>query len=187
MLVIGDVIGHDSAAAAGMGQLRSLTRGIAYATGAGPAEVLGQVAMAMEGLEIDTIATALVARVVRDEETGAASLTWSNAGHPPAVLLGADGRARLLESHDVLLGLVADEPRSEQTIEIAAGSMLLLFTDGLVERRGESIDVGLQQLLHVVEAARSLPLEELVGVVHERLVPLEPEDDVALVAVRVDG
>jgi serine phosphatase RsbU (regulator of sigma subunit) len=187
MLVIGDVIGHDSAAAAAMGQLRSLTRGIAYATGAGPAEVLGQVARAMEGLEIDTIATALVAKVTRDEESGTATLSWSNAGHPPALLLGPDGRARLLESHDVLLGLVADEPRSEQTIEITAGSMLLLFTDGLVERRGESINDGLEQLLRVVEGARSLPLEELVGVVHDRLVPLEPEDDVALVAVRIDG
>jgi PAS domain S-box-containing protein len=186
MLVIGDVIGHDSAAAAAMGQLRSLTRGIAYATGAGPAEVLAQVAKAMDGLEIDTIATALVARVVRDDASGTATLSWSNAGHPPAVLLGPTGQARLLESHDLLLGLVADEPRTEQTIEIAAGSMLLLFTDGLVERRGESIAVGLDQLLDVVEEARSLPLEELVGFVQDRLVPSEPEDDVALVAVRVD-
>jgi serine phosphatase RsbU (regulator of sigma subunit)/PAS domain-containing protein len=187
VLVIGDVIGHDSAAAAAMGQLRSLTRGIAYATGAGPAEILGQVAKAMDGLEIDTIATALVARVVRDESTGSATLSWSNAGHPPALLLGPDGPPRLLESHDLLLGLVGDEPRTEQTIVIAPGSMLLLFTDGLVERRAESIADGLDQLLDVVEAARSLPLEELVGFVHDRMVPPEPEDDVALVAVRVDG
>jgi serine phosphatase RsbU (regulator of sigma subunit) len=187
MLVIGDVIGHDSAAAAAMGQLRSLTRGIAYATGAGPAEVLAQVDKAMDGLEIDTIATALVARLVRDEAAGTTTLSWSNAGHPPALLLGPDGRAQLLESHDLLLGLVADEPRTEQVVEVAPGSMLLLFTDGLVERRAESIADGLDLLLEVVEAARSLTLEELVGFVHDRLVPREPEDDIALVAVRIDG
>ncbi len=70
MLVVGDVIGHDSASAAAMGQLRSLMRGIAFAAGGSPADVLSRVGHAMQGLHVDTIATSVVAKLVRDPETG---------------------------------------------------------------------------------------------------------------------
>ncbi len=187
MLLVGDVIGHDTAAAAAMGQLRSLTRGIAYSTGAGPAEVLARVSAAMAGLGIDTIATAIVAQLLRDPATGRTRLRFSNAGHPPAVVVAADGSATLLEGHDLLLGLDDREHRSTHEVELEPGATLLLFTDGLVERRGENLTVGLERLLSVVRDARGLPVDELVGEVLDRLVPEGPEDDVALVALVLDG
>ncbi|NUR07906.1 MAG: SpoIIE family protein phosphatase, partial [Nocardioidaceae bacterium] len=186
MLVIGDVIGHDSAAAAAMGQLRSLTRGIAYSSGGTPAEVLSRVADAIGGLRMDTIATALVARLTRDDATGCVRMQWSNAGHPPALVVRPGEPPVLLENHDLLLGLVDDEQRTDQELVLDPGSLLLLFTDGLVERRGEHIGDGLDQLLDVVDSGRDLPLEELVRFVHDRLVPAEPEDDVAVIALRVE-
>jgi serine phosphatase RsbU (regulator of sigma subunit)/PAS domain-containing protein len=185
MLVVGDVIGHDSAAAAAMGQLRSLTRGIAYSTGASPAGVLSQVARAMEGLDIDTIATAIVAQLNRDPVTGSTRMTWSNAGHPPALVLHPDGGADLLEHHDLLLGLVADEVRTDHEVTLAPGSRVLLFTDGLVERRGENVVHGLARVQSVVRDARHLALAELVAHVHREMVPREPDDDVAVLALEV--
>ncbi len=183
VLVVGDVIGHDSAAAAAMGQLRGLVRGIAYGSEDDPATVLTRLSLAVEGLHLDTIATAVVARLRPDPVSGGALLTWSNAGHPPPLLLHADGSTELLERHDLLLGLVADDPRVDHTMTLGAGSTLLMYTDGLVERRGESLGEGLARLREVVEAGRDLDLEGLVDHVHRQLVDSEPEDDVAVVAV----
>ncbi len=185
MLVVGDVIGHDSAAAAAMGQLRSLTRGIAYATGDSPAGVLSQVARALEGLDLDTIATAIVARLHRDPVTAQTRMTWSNAGHPPALVLHPDGGTDLLEHHDLLLGLVADEERIDHEVTLTPGSRVLLFTDGLVERRSENVVHGLDRLQHVACDGRHLGLAELVAHVHREMVPREPDDDVAVLALEV--
>jgi len=185
MLVIGDVIGHDSAAAAAMGQLRSLTRGIAYSTGEQPAQVLTRVATAMAGLESDTIATAIVAQLQPDPHTGRTRLRFSNAGHPPALVMQPDGSTELLEQHDVLLGLVPDALRTQAEVMLEPGALVLMYTDGLVERRGEELTVGLERLRRVVRAARNLPVRDLVTFVHGELVPSAPDDDVALVALRL--
>jgi serine phosphatase RsbU (regulator of sigma subunit)/PAS domain-containing protein len=185
MLVVGDVIGHDSAAAAAMGQLRALTRGIAYASGASPAGVLSRVASAMAGLGMDTIATAIIVKLVRDPVSGLTRMLMSNGGHPPAVVLRPDGSTLLLEEHGTLLGLVAEGQRSDQALELEPGSVVLLFTDGLVERRGESLDVGFAQLRFVIEAAAGLSLHDLLDHVHREMVPPEHEDDVAVLAVKV--
>ena len=96
MLVIGDVVGHDTAAAAAMGQLRGLLRGIAHHSGAGPAEVLHGLDEAMTSMHAGTLATAVVARLERRParprgRPGRARLRWANAGHPPPLLLRADG------------------------------------------------------------------------------------------------
>ena len=184
MLVVGDVIGHDSAAAAAMGQLRSVTRGIAHSTAGTPAGVLGSVDLAMDGLGMDTIATVVVAQL-RQQPSGSMLMTWSNGGHPPPVVLQPDGTAELLEGHDLLLGLLDDDPRADREVELSPGSVVLLFTDGLVERRGENISVGLERLCAVAEAGRDLPLAELLRHVHREMVPSEPDDDVAVLAVEV--
>ncbi len=185
MVVVGDVIGHDSASAAAMGHLRSLTRGIAYSTGESPARVLASVARAMEGLRVDTIATVVVAQLRRDPETGRTRLTWSSAGHPPVLVVGPDGEPVLLESEDLLLGLVADEPRLDHELTLEPGTRLLMFTDGLVERRGEDLAVGLARLCEVVRSGSDLPVASLLRHVHEQMVPPDPDDDVALLAVEV--
>jgi serine phosphatase RsbU (regulator of sigma subunit)/PAS domain-containing protein len=185
MLVVGDVIGHDSAAAAAMGQLRALTRGIAYASGATPAGVLSRVANAMAGLGMDTIATVVIVKLLRDPVLGTTRMLMSNGGHPPPVVLRPDGTTLLHEEHGTLLGLLAEGPRSDQTLDLEPGSVVLLFTDGLVERRGESLDVGFAQLRFVIEAAAGLSLHDLLDHVHREMVPPEHEDDVAVLAVKI--
>jgi serine phosphatase RsbU (regulator of sigma subunit) len=187
VLVIGDVVGHDSASAAAMGQLRGLLRGIAYSTGAGPAEVLSRVDEAMDGLRVDTTATAVVARVERDRAGPTTRVRWSNAGHPPPVLLHPDGRARLLRSHDLLLGINSDERRRETETLLEPGVTLLMYTDGLIERRGEPLDMGLRRLLRTVRQLRAMTLEALADTLLTRMLSTERDDDVALVALRVDG
>lgn len=197
-IVIGDVVGHDTAAAAAMGQVRTLLRGIAVATGAGPAGVLRGVDEAMRTLQVPTTATALVARLEQgpeDRAIGRHVLRWSNAGHPPplVVLPGADGvvavRALWPEHANLLLGLHPETERTEETVALPDGAIVLLYTDGLVERRGQPLDEGIETLRTVLGelVAAGLDLEDLGDELLRLLQPERPEDDVALVVLRTGG
>lgn len=190
VVVIGDVVGHDVEAAAAMGQLRSVLRGIAVATGARPAQVLGAVDRAMHTLRTSTIATAVMARLEQDAEqtrAGTATLRWSNAGHPPPVLLCADGSVRPLSAPraDLLLGVLPDTARTEHVADVPVGATVLLHTDGLVERRDAGLRGGLDRLHDLLAGVGRLPLADLSDEVLRRMLPDRPEDDVALVAVRL--
>src|SRR4051812_17834134 len=123
MLVIGDVVGHDTEAAAAMGQLRGLLRGIAYREGVGPAEVLRGLDVAVEGLELRAMATAAIVRIEQTPEerlAGLVRLRWSNAGHPPPLVLHPDGRVEQLlgERTDLMLGVDATFARSESMVTV---------------------------------------------------------------------
>jgi len=190
MLVIGDVVGHDSGAAAAMGQLRGLLRGIGHHTGGTPAEVLTGLDRAGTGLDLDTLATALVARLEQDAPELARDETrvrWSTAGHPPPVLLAADGTVSLLdgEDPDLLLGVDPTSPRRDRVATIARGGTLLLYTDGLVERRDRDLDAGIAELCRVLGGLTDVPLQELCDRLLEQMYLPDTEDDVALLAVRV--
>lgn len=194
VVVIGDVVGHDTAAAAAMGQLRSLLRGIAVTTGDGPAEVLRRVDEAMATLLVDTTATAAIARFEATEaerDDGLLRLRWSNAGHPPPLVAGPPDRPDVHvlwgPQPNLLLGFAPDVPRDESEVTVVRGSTVLLYTDGLVERRGQPLDDGIDVLTSVFEelTARGLELEELCDELLRRLLPERPEDDVAVVAVRL--
>ncbi|EYR62201.1 histidine kinase [Actinotalea ferrariae CF5-4] len=190
VVVIGDVVGHDMAAAASMGQLRSLLRGIGVATGAGPADLLREVDEAMRTLQTPTVATALVARIeqtVAEREAGVCRVRWSSAGHLPPLLVDRDGIVAALggERSDLLLGVDADALRREWLITVERGATLLLHTDGLVERRGTDLLERLQELQDTLGELAGLPLEELCDALLARLLPGHPEDDVALVGVRL--
>jgi PAS domain S-box-containing protein len=190
VLAIGDVVGHDTAAAAAMGQLRSLLRGIAYATGGGPADVLGDLDRAMEGLQVHTLATAAVARFEQTPEErgrGETRLRWSSAGHPPLMVLDADGRVQVLaqERADVMLGVLPTAPRTEHVLSLRRGATVLLYTDGLVEGPDLPLDDGVARLRALFEELGELPLDELCDELVTRLRPGGSEDDVALVAVRL--
>lgn len=190
VLVIGDVVGHDTAAAAAMGQLRSLLRGIAAHTGAGPADVLRGVDQAMQTLQIDTTATAVVARIEQNEEQRARGVTWlrwSNAGHPPPMVINPDGTVVVLSGieADLLLGIDPSSRRIESEVALDRGSTVLLYTDGLVERRGQSLDEGLTRLRDLLIDLSALPLDELCDRILRRMAPDRTEDDIALVAVRL--
>ncbi|WP_241037526.1 SpoIIE family protein phosphatase [Blastococcus litoris] len=186
-LVIGDVVGHDTAAAAGMGQLRGLLRGIAYDSADGPAAVLSRLDSAVEGLGLGTMATVLVGRV--EEADGATRLRWASAGHLPPVLTGPDGRTQLLTGGrpGLLLGVDPSTTRTEHVSPVEPGSTLLLYTDGLVERRDQVFDDGIELLGRVLTDLRDRPVEQLCDELLDRLLPERAEDDVALVAVRLRG
>lgn len=188
MLVIGDVAGHDTAAAAAMGQLRALLRGIATYSDGLPAEVLRGLDGAMARLRVGTFATAAVARFEQAATgTGGTRMRWSNAGHLPLLVINPDGTLAELEDWqgDLLLGVDPDAVRQESDVELAAGATVLMFTDGLIERRSSDLDAGMAQLRAVTTELAARPLGELCDEIIERLVQGRPEDDVALVAIRL--
>ncbi|WP_448613811.1 SpoIIE family protein phosphatase [Modestobacter sp. URMC 112] len=190
MLVIGDVAGHDTAAAAAMGQLRSVLRGIATYSNAGPGEVLRGLDAAMEVLQLRTLATATIARFEQDDAERARGVTrmvWSNAGHLPPLAVEPDGGVVVLGDWkaDLLLGVDPTFDRAESTVTLERGTTVVLYTDGLIERRDADLDAGLDRLrTHLAELAER-PLQELCDELLERLVDGRPDDDVALVAVRL--
>jgi serine phosphatase RsbU (regulator of sigma subunit)/PAS domain-containing protein len=186
MLVIGDVVGHDAAAAAAMGQVRGLLRGIAYTTGDAPSAVLTRLDHAISGLSIDATVTAVVARVEPEDQGNGTRIRWSNAGHPPPIIVGADGEVVTLaaETADLLLGWDPKTTRAELEVELDRGAVLLLYTDGLIERRGEDIDDGLDRLRATLRSLIGEPLDTMCDELLVRMRPELPDDDVALIAVR---
>jgi serine phosphatase RsbU (regulator of sigma subunit) len=190
VIAIGDVVGHDTRAAAAMGQVRGLLRGIGFSSGGSPAEVLTELDRAIEGLALDTMATALVARLEQDEDdlrAGQVRLRWSSAGHPPPAVLTPDGKAMLLddEQSELLLGVVPDTKRREHMTVLDVGSTVLLYTDGLVERRDRDIDAGTAELVEVLRACTGLSLDDLCDEVLERLFLPDAQDDVAMLGLRL--
>jgi serine phosphatase RsbU (regulator of sigma subunit) len=190
MLVIGDVVGHDTAAAAAMGQLRSLLRGIATYSDGGPAEVLRGLDAAMAQLEVGTYATAAVARFEQTDDERARGVTrmrWSNAGHLPPLVINPDGSLAALADWrgELLLGVDPATPRGESVVALDRGTTVLLFTDGLIERRDGDLDEGMARLREAAAALADRPLPELCDELVDRLVHGRPEDDVALVAIRL--
>ncbi|HVB45140.1 MAG TPA: SpoIIE family protein phosphatase [Streptosporangiaceae bacterium] len=142
MLVIGDVAGHGIDAVTGMVMLRNCLRGLAV-TSTCPADLLGWLNNAAYHLTEGIIATAVCALY----HPGTRTLRWARAGHLPPALV-RDGRARQLrQPAGLLLGAARDARYQEATTELKLGDTLLLFTDGLIERRDETIDQSLRALL----------------------------------------
>ena len=189
VLIIGDVVGHDIAAAATMGQLRGLLRGIATSSDDGPAAVLRSLDRSMELLRVDTLATAAMARFEQTDEERARRLTrmrWSSAGHPSPFMISAAGDVTLLDRRpEPMLGVDPHAPRSEEIVLLEAGTTVLLYTDGLIERRDADLDTGLARLQAALTELAGLPLQALCDQLLERLVQGRPDDDVALVAIRL--
>ncbi|NEK95284.1 SpoIIE family protein phosphatase, partial [Modestobacter muralis] len=190
-LVIGDVVGHDTAASAAMGHLRGLLRGISYGSADTPAAVLTRLDQAVDGLDLRTVATVVVARLEQtpaELEQGVTRLRWSNAGHPPPVVVHPDGTTEVLARTpaDLLLGVLVDAVRHDHEVTLPRGSTVLLYTDGLVERRDQEFDVGIERLRTELPALLGLPTAELADGLLARVLPARAEDDVALIAVRLD-
>ncbi len=182
-VVIGDVAGHDQRSAAAMAQVRNMVRGVAYTINpTEPAAILSSLDRAMRGTAEDVVCTGVVARVDHPE-SGSPTLTWSNAGHPPPVLVEPDGGSRLLDTvPDLLLGLDPDTPRGSHQVTLPAGSTVVFYTDGLVERRAEPIQQGLDWLLGILQGCQDMPVEDLCDFLLEAV--SDTEDDVALLVLR---
>ncbi|MDT9593152.1 SpoIIE family protein phosphatase [Nocardioides zeae] len=192
MVAVGDVAGHDRHAAGVMAQVRNLTRGIAHqaATGPGvlddpdlpgPAQVLEHLDAATYAFRVGTVTTCVLATLHAEE--GGHRLRWSSAGHPPPVLLLPDGSVTTLEGSDPLLGMDHRLHRTDHEVLLAPGSTLLMYTDGLVERRKQLLDEGIDRVRAAVAGRTDLAPEALCDHVLAALAPYE-DDDVAMLALR---
>ncbi|HEV2373773.1 MAG TPA: PP2C family protein-serine/threonine phosphatase [Streptosporangiaceae bacterium] len=177
LVAIGDVGGHGLAAAAGMARLRGALAGLAI-TGAPPQRLVGWLNDLVHHVAPEH--TASVAAGYYDPVTRV--LTWAQAGHPPPVLVRG-GQPRAL---DPPLGVLLGAGRAgyeAATIQLVYGDLLLLYSDGLIERRDRSLDEGLALL---TKAAMGMhDPEELVNAALDALGTTDSEDDTCLVALRV--
>ncbi len=172
-----------------MGQLRGLLRGIAHSSGAGPAEILRGLDEAIAQMHSETMATAAVARLESAAGDGWTRLRWANAVHPPPLVQHADGTVTVLGPRigDLMLGVDPRADRAETVVALAPGTTVLLYTDGLVERRDGTLDEGMARLVRLLRALAGRPLDELCDALIDGMLRGTPQDDVALVALRVAG
>ncbi|MFD8306920.1 PP2C family protein-serine/threonine phosphatase [Streptomyces sp. NPDC059690] len=156
LAVIGDVTGHGLRAAVVMGQLRTALR--AYAVeNATPGEILTRLHHMLRHLQPELYATAMIARF----RPGDPQVVWASAGHPPAVVRDAGGAVRALGAKPgVMLGIPLPCVYPDHRADLPAGSSLVMYTDGLVERRGEGIDAGIGRLRQALEAVSASELEQ---------------------------
>ncbi|MFJ9927813.1 Serine phosphatase RsbU, regulator of sigma subunit [Streptomyces misionensis] len=185
-LVVGDVTGHAVAAAPVMGQIRNMLRALAYDHGGPPSLVVTKLDRALTMFTEPPTATLVLARV---EHTGGEYvLRWSNAGHPPPLLVEADGTTHFLAParHGLPVGVEPSFGRYDDEHRLPAGSTLLLFTDGLVERRGEDIDATLAELADQAARLAGVPLRRLCAELVTGRGQLF-DDDVTLLALRLPG
>jgi PAS domain S-box-containing protein len=184
-IVVGDCVGRGLPAAAIMGQLRSSARALLL-TGARPAVLLEQLDAAAS-LIPDAYCTTVFLAIL---DTTSGLLEYSNAGHMPAVLVGAEsgpgsGTTMLTDASSVPLAVRRNETRPQSSKVLRPGAMLMLFTDGLVERRHESIDDGLARVADVLTVSVDLPIDAVADAVLDRLAPEAGyDDDVAMVVYR---
>jgi serine phosphatase RsbU (regulator of sigma subunit)/anti-sigma regulatory factor (Ser/Thr protein kinase) len=179
VLAMGDVVGRGVRAAALMGKLRTALEAYAF-DGHSPAEVVDRLHALMERQHGAEMATLLYVAITPDRE----SAELASAGHMPLLIRGPDGETRFTaRSASPPLGALPFVRFDASRVHIEPGSTLLLFTDGLVEVRGTSIDVRLDELRRTVEASPSDP-EVLCDAVLERMLGYEePQDDVALLVL----
>ncbi|WP_246113785.1 PP2C family protein-serine/threonine phosphatase [Streptomyces montanus] len=184
-ITVGDVVGHGLEAASIMGQLRSALSAAIHATQQPDAalQTLARSARTMPGALATTAVQTLVDRAAH-------TITYSRAGHPPPLLAHPDGHVAVLDAvGDPPLG-ASDEaiPRSQATVRYTPGSVLVLYTDGLIERRDEDIDTGLGRLATSLRDHHARDPEDLADALLADLSPTDPpgpDDDIALVVVRL--
>ncbi|HEX7304639.1 SpoIIE family protein phosphatase [Lentzea sp.] len=176
-LTVGDVVGKGPAAAAVMGQLRSALTGYLL-DGHSPAEALRR--LDVFALRVNGAAGSTCACIVFDTDVG--ELCWASAGHPPPVVVDATGARALTEKIGPVLGAVGATLPPQHATPLPPGASVVLYTDGLVERRGEVLDEGVRRLVEAV-AANLAPVL-LVRRIIEKVLSGDQADDVALVVAR---
>jgi PAS domain S-box-containing protein len=179
-LIIGDVTGHSIHAAAIMGQLRTATATLAR-LGCPPEEIMCQLSRLLAGHDVETGATCLYA--LYDPRTRRCRFT--SAGHPPPAVRHPDGGVEFIDVHQgMILGVQHDRyPTTEA--QLAPGSVLALYTDGLVEQPGQDIDVGMSRLARTLAASPARSLDQLCDAVLAS--PGPASDDIALLLARTVG
>ncbi len=180
-LIVGDCVGHGLTAATVMGQLRSACRALLLEQSSPGAVLAGldRFAARLPGADCTTAFCAVLTLATGE-------LVYSSAGHPPAIMVHADGATATLDGgHGLPLAVRPDQPRPEAHVMLPARATLLLYTDGLVERRGISIEDGMARAADLVQDGSSQDLDEVADQLMSRL---EPEggypDDVAMLLYR---
>ncbi|MEV6685662.1 SpoIIE family protein phosphatase [Streptomyces sp. NPDC051130] len=177
-LVIGDVMGHGIHAAAVMGQLRTAVRTLARHD-VPPERMLRSLDAAVADLGENEMATCVYA--VHDPAAGGCLI--ARAGHPPPAVVDATGKVTFLDGPPgTPLGAGGTDFRTEE-VPLPPGSLLALYTDGLIEARHRDLDQGLDELARELGQPHR-PLEQLCDEILERLLPVAPQDDVAVLLAR---
>lgn len=185
-VAIGDVVGHDVFATAAMGHLKGMLRALAHTSDpivGRPGRLLDDLDDLISRLRIDTIATAVYARLERVGDDW--RLDWANAGHPPPILRLPDGTTEVLSDgeHDLLLG-AGSAVRTTHTRLLPPGSTLILYTDGLVEHRSRPIDQGLAEIQEVVRPLGG-SAQQVCDALFAANIAGPTDDDVAAIVVRL--
>jgi serine phosphatase RsbU (regulator of sigma subunit) len=177
----GDVVGHDLDAAATMGQVRNALR--AYAFGEdGPATVLARLNRLIIGLGDDGLATALFGRLDPAQRT----FRWASGGHPPPLLIGASGARFLPDPAGMMVGATPTADYADAQTGLDPGDLLVLYTDGLIERRDRDLVAGFAALVLAAGDLAGQPAEAVCAALTDRLLPdQEHEDDVCMLVLRL--
>jgi serine/threonine-protein kinase RsbW len=178
-LVVGDVVGHGLEAAVAMGQLRGAVSALAQTTG--PALLLERLDAFVE--TVPSAATATLAYVELDPSDG--GIRYACAGHPPPLVVSADGRTRFLwEGRSPPLGSILGDRRTDAVDRLEEGETLVLYTDGLVERRSEGIDAGFGRLARAALLSGGSPATHADDICDALLGREEQDDDVCVLTTR---
>ncbi|MDG4823026.1 SpoIIE family protein phosphatase [Asanoa sp. WMMD1127] len=176
LVAVGDVAGHGIAAAATMARLRHSVAALAV-TSTEPGELLRYLNRIVHDDAAEPTATVVVAHF--DPETR--QLTWAQAGHPPPILVSDGTASALTRPAGMIVGARPDSTYDTVTTTLAEGDTVLLYTDGLIERRGGYDSDWLGPLLRTVADTAALPIDRLIA----RLQPANPGDDTCVVALRL--
>jgi serine phosphatase RsbU (regulator of sigma subunit)/anti-sigma regulatory factor (Ser/Thr protein kinase)/PAS domain-containing protein len=182
---VGDVVGRGLEAASAMGQLRSAVRAVAGPE-AGPGRLLSRLDRFVEQVQAASMATLAYAEL--DLATG--EFRYACAGHPPPLLIPAEGKPRLLwQGRSTPLGaFTRPQLRAEARVRLDEGDRVLLYTDGLIERRDRTLDVGLDLLSEAASVGGDRPLDEVVQELTRRLLRDEvTRDDVCVLLLSWHG
>jgi serine phosphatase RsbU (regulator of sigma subunit)/anti-sigma regulatory factor (Ser/Thr protein kinase) len=180
-LIVGDCVGHGLAAATVMGQVRSAGRALLFSDPSPGAALAGmdRFAARLPGARCTTVVCAVL-----NPDTG--ELVYSSAGHPPPILVHADRTTRTLEEgHTIALGVRPNWSRPEARVTIPARATLLLYTDGLIERRRKGLDLGISRVAAVVQDGRTSTLDDLASQIMSDVAPNGGyQDDVVVLLYR---
>ncbi|MEU3497002.1 SpoIIE family protein phosphatase [Kitasatospora cineracea] len=187
-VTVGDITGHDTHAATLMGQARSMLRQADVDRGGSPADALVSFERANDQLHT-RISGTLVHAHLHPRPHGAWLLRWTNAGHPSPLLAHPNRDTERLTEHGLLLhpGLALPEGRPVHERLLEPGSVLLLYTDGLVEHRGRDLEQGIDRAAELLArtVADHTPLPQALDLLADTLAGPDHGDDVVLLALRV--